>query len=285
MTLYGVADIGVKNGDSTLASTAAKTTKAATGINGTPRIGVTGTEDLGGGLAAYFTFESSVNMADGTTTGTSFGDRGAFVGVKGAFGAIDAGASRLSPSFYAGAAIDASQTNNYSVFNYGGATRNDTSINYTSNSLGGLVVRASTIMKDNNTASAGSVLAGQSYYDLSGVYTAGALTVAASYSDNGTYNGNLIGAAYNFGPATVSASATKLLGTTAEGQKAWNVGVRAPMGAVTLSADFSKNKDTSVKSSVVAAQYALSKRSSLTAYAKKVDDKQNELGFGIRHNF
>jgi predicted porin len=236
---------------------------------------VTGTEDLGGGLAAYFTFESSVNMADGTTTGTSFGDRGAFVGVKGAFGAIDAGASRLSPSFYAGAAIDASQTNNYGIFNFGGATRNDTSINYTSNNLGGLIVRASMIMEDNLTT-------GHSYYDMSGVYTAGALTVAASYADNGTTTGNMIGAAYNFGPATVSASSTQLI---ADEAKAWNVGVRAPIGAVTLSADFSKNKDTSVKSSVVAAQYALSKRSSLTAYAKKVDDKQNELGFGIRHNF
>jgi predicted porin len=281
VTLYGVADIGVKNGDSTLVSTAAKPTAAATGLNGTPRIGVKGEEDLGGGLVAYFTFESSVNMATGNNTNAdatkapAFGDRGAFVGVKGSFGAIDAGASRLSPSFYAGAAIDASQTNNYGIFNFGGATRNDTSINYTSNNLGGLVVRASMIMEDNLTT-------GSSYYDLSGVYTAGALTVAASFADNGTTTGNMIGAAYNLGPATVSASTTQLI---ADESKAWNVGVRAPMGAWTLSADFGKNKDTSVKSSVVAAQYALSKRSSLTAYAKKVDDKQNEMGFGIRHNF
>ena len=287
-----MVDVGVKNGDASVASTAAKTTAAAPGINGTSRIGLTGTEDLGGGLAAYFTAETSLDNAHGATA-TAFGNRGAFVGVKGAFGSIDAGASRLSPSFYAYAAVDPSQTNNYSIGAQGGNARNDASVNYTSNNLGGLVVRASAVLKDNTAAALGAdptnygFVAGKGYYDLSGVYTAGALTAAASYANNGTTNGNLVGAAYNFGPATVMASTTKRMGQkTDNGTKQWNVGVIAPVGAaLTLSADFSKNKDTSVKSSVFAAQYALSKRSSLTAYAKKVDTKQNELGFGLRHNF
>ncbi len=50
VTIYGVVDAGLVN-DGT-------DTSFTSGVNGTPRIGFKGTEDLGGGLSVAFTVET-----------------------------------------------------------------------------------------------------------------------------------------------------------------------------------------------------------------------------------
>ncbi|MEY3614027.1 MAG: hypothetical protein RJB14_3749 [Pseudomonadota bacterium] len=266
VTLYGVVDAGFIN-DGT------DTKYAGTGVNGTPRLGFKGVEDLGGGLKAVFQVETGLNS--GKETATSIGDRGAFVGIAGGFGTVTLGSSVLSPSFFARAATDASTTNNYGIATFGGATRLDNSINYTSNSIGGLTLRASMVQKADN--------AGNNATDLSVVYANGPLTLAASTADNGAANGkgSFVGAAYDFGAAKVFLSNVD---TDAAG-KTTNVGVSAPMGAFTLQADYRMVKDTDVNTYVLSAQYALSKRSSLTAFTSKADNADAKVGFGIRHNF
>jgi predicted porin len=57
------------------------------------------------------------------------------------------------------------------------------------------------------------------------------------------------------------------------------------MGALTLQADYRMVKDTDVNTYVLSAQYALSKRSNLTAYTSKADNADAKVGFGIRHTF
>jgi predicted porin len=270
VTLYGVADVGIKNDGST--------TKYVTGINGSPRIGVKGSEDLGGGLKANFLFESNVDMTTGDKA-TAFGDRGAIVGISGGFGSIDAGASMLTPSFWASAAIDASTTNNYSLNHYNGATRLDNVIGYTG-AFGGLTARAAVVMSD-NTAS------GKNTIDVSGVYGAGPVTVSAAYSDNGAADGYFIGAAYNMGMAKLSASYVDSdLSAT---KNSWRVGVQVPMGATTLQLDTGRTDDAAgnAKSRLVGSvQYALSKSSKVTAYAsKKGEDADAVFGVGLRKNF
>ena len=75
VTLYGVADIAI--GKATSAGDSkwgAHTNTIVT--NGTSRIGLTGKEDLGGGLWAGFRYESPVNLANGDTTGSKVADGG-----------------------------------------------------------------------------------------------------------------------------------------------------------------------------------------------------------------
>ena len=262
VTLYGVVDAGITKGATT-------TTFTGGGINGASRLGFKGTEDLGGGLSAIFQVETGLNS--GKEAASSIGDRGAFVGLAGAFGTVTMGSSVLSPSFWARANTDASTTNNYSIAAFGGATRLDNSVNYTSPSFGGLTVRASMVQKADN--------AGNNATDLSVVYANGPLTLAASGSDSGTATGSFVGAAYNFGAAKVFVNQTD---TT---DKFTGVGISAPVGALTLQADYKMAKDADVNTYVLSAQYALSKRSSLTAFTSKADNADAKVGFGIRHNF
>jgi hypothetical protein len=213
-------------------------------------------------------------LNNGKETATSLGDRGAHISVSGGFGTVQIGSSVLSPSFFARASSDASAANNYSLATYGGATRNDNSINY-SNTIGGLTIRAAMVMKADN--------GGNGATDFSVVYAAGPLTLAASSADNGAANGKgtYMGASYNLGAAKVFLSSVD---TDALGQTT-NVGVSAPMGALTLQADYRMVKDTDVNTYVLSAQYALSKRSNLTAYTSKADNADAKVGFGIRHTF
>jgi predicted porin len=77
VTLYGVADVFVQvaHGADTI------TSLNSGGLAGS-RLGVRGTEDLGGGLRAVFTLESGVNLDDGTVgQGGRMWGRQAFVGL------------------------------------------------------------------------------------------------------------------------------------------------------------------------------------------------------------
>jgi len=280
VTLYGVVDAGITKG------TDSKTIFAGGGINGTPRLGVKGTEDLGGGLSAVFQIETGLNS--GKETAASLGDRGAFVGLAGGFGTVTIGSSVLTPSFFARAATDASTTNNYSIAKFGGATRLDNSVNYTSPSWNGLTLRASMVLKaDNGTTGKGAT-------DFSVVYANGPLTVAASSSDNGFDKGTFAGAAYNLGVASVfvssvdtAATSTTMPGVTtaAAAAKYTNIGVSMPAGAWTFQFDHRQQKNANADTNVVSAQYALSKRTSLTAYTSKTEGAKSAVGAGIRHNF
>jgi len=299
VTLYGVVDAGItKNG------AAGTTTFTGGGVNGTPRLGFKGEEDLGGGLKAVFQVETGLNS--GKETATSIGDRGAFVGIAGSFGTVTMGSSVLSPSFFARAGTDPSTTNNYSIVKYGTSlVRMDNSINYTSPSFAGVTVRASMVQKDDNGGTKGAT-------DISVVYANGPLTLAASSADNGLAEGkgSFVGAAYNLGMAKVFVNSVKATGTPAvaakdavaavpgnagtaavtakdavKGLDYTSFGVSVPFGATTLQADYRTAKDKADDTYVLSAQYALSKRTSLTAYTSKTEAVKANMGLGIRHNF
>jgi predicted porin len=278
--MYGVVDAGITKGTDT------KTTFTGAGINGTSRLGFKGEEDLGGGLKAIFTVETGLNS--GKEAASSIGDRGAFVGLAGAFGTVTMGSSVLTPSFYARAATDPATTNNYGIAKFGGATRLDNSLNYTSPTWNGLTVRASMVQSDDN----GTVAKAAADYSV--VYANGPLTLAASYSDNGFDKGNFVGAAYDLGMAKLfvnsvdaAATATTMPGVTtaAAAAKYTSYGVSAPFGAWTLQADMRTKKDAADDTYMLSAQYALSKRTSLTAFTSKTEGAKAALGAGVRHNF
>jgi hypothetical protein len=230
--------------------------------------------------------------------------------LAGGFGTVTAGASQLTPSFYAGAALNPTGSDNFGLVNYAVASRFDNSVNYESPALfGGLVLRGAMIQKADNSNSAAN--------DISAIYTRGGLTLAASAGDNGFDKGTTIGGAYNFGMVEVFlratetaavrgnaavASSTYSLGSAlvapTSAVKYTNIGVSVPVSsAIVLTADYEQRKvqdSTNFKGDtfVASARYFLSKRTALTAYVKKADqpvgtlaNDGTEFGFGLGHTF
>jgi predicted porin len=102
VTLYGSIDAGLRRvnkvdaaGDSRWTFGAPTNVATGSGSNGTyqsNRVGFKGVEDLGGGLNAHFTLESGFNSGNGQLDATnSLFNRSAFVGLGGAWGALDLG--------------------------------------------------------------------------------------------------------------------------------------------------------------------------------------------------
>jgi predicted porin len=84
VTLYGVADLAHTNGK----IGTVKSSGVASGIASGSRIGLKGTEDLGGGLSANFVMEYAVQPELATT---SMANRQSFAGLAGGFGSLNIG--------------------------------------------------------------------------------------------------------------------------------------------------------------------------------------------------
>lgn len=102
VSLYGIVDAAVV-GES---GGAGKVTKVSSGAASASRIGLRGSEDLGGGLSAFFTLESGTKIDTGAldATNTLF-NRQAFVGLKSTYGAVALG-RQYTPWHKALAALD-----------------------------------------------------------------------------------------------------------------------------------------------------------------------------------
>jgi len=95
VSISGYAELGLENTRSSL-STSADTTAVTSGVFGSSRLAISGSEDLGGGLKAGFRLESSLDLTTGrfgaTTLGTQANNpiynRGVEVNLSGAFGTV-----------------------------------------------------------------------------------------------------------------------------------------------------------------------------------------------------
>ncbi|RQR31410.1 porin [Burkholderia sp. Bp9143] len=225
VTLYG-------NLDAALLYTS-KTLDAATGANAghqfamtdtgmTPTtFGMTGTEDLGGGLKAKFQLESGFAVTNGAfahSNGNFFG-RQAWVGLDGGFGTVKAGV-QYSPFLLA---IFDSDPRSFSHFGSGlinyvdnvlvTGLFNPNAVSYTSPTIAGLTGSAMFAFG----GKAGDFQAGRQY-SASLKYERGGFMIDAAFYDgnDGTnptptpstvaFVGRTIGAAYRFGPVTAKAS-------------------------------------------------------------------------------
>ncbi|MDZ7661961.1 porin [Thiohalophilus sp.] len=83
------------------------------------RLGVKGSEDLGGGLAAIYQFEFQVDTSTGDADD---GDRNSFVGLKGGFGTIKAGTLKSPYKYFGGVSYDPFVTTSAEARRYGGMT-------------------------------------------------------------------------------------------------------------------------------------------------------------------
>ncbi len=261
VTIYGVADVGM--------TSSGGATKVVSGVASTPRIGLKGSEDLGGGLSASFMVEAGYNNA--AETATTFGDRGASVSLGGGFGTLTLGASVLTPSFFAVAAAEPTGAANYMPAQgaHWGASRADNSINYAT-SIGAVTIRAAVVSKDDNS--------GQGITDVSAVYSANGLTISAGSYMAATQT-TVFGAAYDMGTAKLYF----LKSNNAKDQS--TMGVSAPMGPLTFQAGIYKDNSAGTSTNLVAANYALSKSTSVNTYYSAPKGSDATLGVGIRHVF
>jgi predicted porin len=118
VTVYGILDVGYIGGN---VRSATGTTATATPLRGTysnigssaettSRLGFRGTEDLGGGLSAFFTIETGIQPTNNTAS--TFNNRQTFVGLRDkAIGAVSFG-TQYTPIHSAVGATTAGQQNN-----------------------------------------------------------------------------------------------------------------------------------------------------------------------------
>lgn len=111
VTLYGVVDGGLLYTSKTLNATTGQNAGKQFSFDDSglspSQFGVSGTEDLGGGLKAEFKLESGINIGTGgynDSNGNFFG-RQAYVGLTGGFGEVKAGL-QFSPFFLATYELD-----------------------------------------------------------------------------------------------------------------------------------------------------------------------------------
>jgi predicted porin len=89
VALYGMMDMGISQDRGGINGTS---TRATSGMATQSRWGLRGSEDLGGGMAAFFTIEGGIHVDDGSSTqGNTLFGRTSIVGLRGKFGAVSAG--------------------------------------------------------------------------------------------------------------------------------------------------------------------------------------------------
>jgi predicted porin len=305
VTLYGIVDGGLLY--------LSKTRNAAGGNGGKfigftdsgqmPSLfGLTGDEDLGGGLHAEFKLESGINIANGglnDSNGNLFG-RQAYVGLHGNFGTARAGL-QYSPFFNTVFALD---PRNMSQLGSSLVPFIDTTVvtaiftanalTYTSPVLAGL--QGSVMYAPGGVA--GSFQTGRSYsanlsYNWNGLglyagyYNGNEGPPTAPLPDRLGMIGRVIGATYKFGTLTTKASFTnfKMAGSGID-YDIWSGGFDyQATAALNLNTGvwYTVNRnDTSSKSIVgaVGATYNLSKRTGVYTQVGVVNNKGNQ-NFGL----
>ncbi|WP_018914096.1 porin [Thiomonas sp. FB-6] len=291
--LYGLIDLGVTH---FTGGADGNVTQLSSGVQSGSRIGVKGTEDLGGGLSTIFDVETGF-CANGNTGaagssayctggpgGPGFMGRQAWVGLKGDFGTVQAG-RQYTLSFGDQANIDpfgygltGSISNMGTV---GVPARASQVIGYTSPNLSGFTIAGQYMfgagMQYLSTAEQYKTTGG---YNLQAGYANGPIGVTLSFLRVNDASGNAyvkdteLSGSYNFGVAKVvgyySDNKPDTAATGKDNLKAYMLGVTVPVGPGSILASYTHLKNDSVnnagaKQYAVGYTYSLSKQTNLYA--------------------
>lgn len=251
-------DFSVASSGTLVGATTSRTTKVESGNMMTSYIGLSGSEDLGGGLKAEFVLESFLAGDTGsnvTNMAGGFWGRGSWVGLSGDFGRVALG--QYDNAFFTmglmynpfGSSMTFSPTmvSYYSLAGFQAASLGyDTgwvnSITYETPNFGGFTASAQFAPKE--TSAGGDA---KNNYALSAAYNAGPLSVMAVYTSTGSLpavNGFKaypsrqknagVGASYDFGVAKLSAQYSQVKDETAGADsksKFFQVGATVPVTA------------------------------------------------------
>jgi predicted porin len=185
VTLYGIADAGLvyTSNSATSATTHGKTFALLSGNESGSRWGLTGAEDLGGGLKAIFKLENGFNINNGTNGqgGRMFG-RQAYVGLSGAnFGSITMGRQYNAVQDYLAPLDVASVLTQFATHpldndNLNNTFRTDNAVKYVSPNIAGFQAQALYAFSNNTN------FATNRSYSVGATYANGPVNVAAAYA-------------------------------------------------------------------------------------------------------
>ncbi|MDC8759040.1 porin [Janthinobacterium fluminis] len=286
VTVYGVLDAGVTR---EMGGAAGSVTKLATGVQSGNRLGFKGTEDLGGGLKANFQIENGFDLDTGKTRqGDRLFGRQAFVGLSGAFGAVNLG-RQYNPIFISIDSIDPFGTglpgriDNLMV---AGNYRTDNAVTYSTPTVSGFTANLMYGAGENKTGRTLGLSADYNNgplvltiaYDKLNAFTSGVTTTGGSKA-------LLVGGTYNFGPATAHAAyETDKNDVTGSNFRDYMLGVTVPVSAAgSVMASFVKKSDRTKndmgsKQFGIGYTYSLSKRTNVyTSYAR-ITNEANAVG-------
>ena len=281
VTLFGIVDTGIGYVNHT-ADAKGNDTGSRYGVgtsgNATSRLGLRGTEDLGGGLKAGFWLEGEIFGDTGNAKGFDF-RRESTVRLSGNFGEVRLG-RETTPTFRAGLKYDVFGATGIGQFmGYkdweatgladGNTIRKDNMLSYSTPNFSGFTANISYAFDEKanlNTfgGKAGRYVGGNVGYD-NGPLSVTAAYGTLSYGNIGDRDEMSIGASYNFGVAKVTGLAQQIkykpeIGSSAKFNN-YLIGVSAPVGGV----------------GEVKAQYAF--------YDQKGNDaKAHQLSLGYVHN-
>lgn len=254
-------------------------------VNNASRLGVRGSEDLGGGLSAIYQYEFGVK-ADDLATLTS-GGRIAMVGLRGGFGTFSIG--RQWTPFYNAIAITDVFNGSFSAPGYydlGGMTRPSNSIAYNSPNFGGLSFGALASMD----GPAGK--SGVDSYQVGLMYNNAGLHVGAGYASNEVSDGDLWGVSvgYEFSGINLMAAYRDAsdFGTVPDADSIEVVG-QYTFGSNIASLSYTRI-DPDVGSTedvwIVGLTHRMSSRTRVWVEYGRYDDADlDNLSIGIRHDF
>lgn len=317
VSVYGRLDAGYAQTKTTVGNTYTKANGVESHNSASSMWGIQGTEDLGGGMKAFFKLEQDVYTANGNTgvTGAAGGggnqpgfNRTSLVGVSGGFGSLAFGRDYV-PFFKLIAATDVNSLSRISTVQRSAASGYSTTgqqIVYSTPNLSGFVGSLAVIADDNSTDAATNKEAATNatvqYMNgplMVGLGVASKKLTTATETKNsatvlaGSYDLGVVRLVGNYISDKVTAPAVDDVK-----QSELNIGAIMPMGKVSLRAQVGRNTweqgaaDRSGTDMVLGAEYALSAKTALFAktgtFAKNqaaADSKVQSTAVGIRTVF
>lgn len=248
------------------------------------RIGFKGTEDLGGGLAAIWQIESTVDMDEGRG---NFATRNTFIGLKGGFGTALIG-RHDTPLKSIGRTLDLfgdtmADSRNVMVDNNG---RPDNVLMYTSPNFSGLNFAA--LYSTGSADATASEPKDTDFTSLSATYKNGPLYLGLGYENGDGLSTTIdkawrLGAGYTMGAIKLVAQYDKNDAISGNPDSdAWLVGAAYTMGNIVLKANYMErdidNTSNDPQQWTIGADYNLSKRTSV--YAQYANGEYITVGGG-----
>lgn len=285
-------------GGISLALTKASGTSAAINTTGFGNfIGFKGSEDLGGGLTAYFDMRSNFDADTGGLSGgpgaVLWGEK-SFVGLKGGFGSVQMGRFLNA---YDDISFKAFGDTVASERGLGYSGRDNNMIGYYSPNFGGFTFAVTTAMKE---GVAGNNVSSFNVKYANGPITVGLAHESASKKTDTLHNSTLIGGSYDFGMIKLLADYAKASQVTVNtnathgadiNESNLRMGVSVPVGAGAFKTAFTKAKNSTKFDRQIGLGYwyNLSKRTfvfaDVNSTRKPAAGSTTSVDFGINHNF
>jgi predicted porin len=311
VTLSGAVDLGVyrQNGAWNMQNAGSSRTSFT----------LSGTEDLGGGMNAFFAMNHRFNLNTGAQRDSNAFWRQGWVGLGGGFGRIRMG-KMLPPLQELNGQFDICDGNGVTVQVcsvhtgglYSGQTSSGSRYNnamyYTTPSMGGLTGHAMIAAADRNSE-VSSTGGSERPVGFALDYAAGPIRIAAAYDRNaddlktkgvyGSFNAGFAMFMAQWENGDLYTSAARPLSDASR----WSIGTKIPFGAATLKAGYTKWSDEDVKKFGIGLDYALSKRTTLytdigkfsgDGYADRIggngsflndDNRKTRFAVGVFHRF